>query len=86
MEALTKERMMTVVEVAKVLGYQPDTIQKKACELGFTKKGVRTLLTEKQVVEIKAKLTPRTYALKCVGENAVTEQEENAEAESVQTL
>lgn len=82
----TKEKTMTVKEVAEILGYKPDTIQKKAKELErtdtmFGRIEIRTdsshalLLNKNQVQIIKNNLVPRTLDMKVRGQNAVTELE-----------
>lgn len=71
------EKTMSLNEIADILGYEEDTLRKKCAELGFTKNGLKTRLNEEQVTTLKNALVPRTSALKCLGQNALTELEEN---------
>lgn len=66
--------MMTVKEVAEVLGYEKDYLRKKVKELfpETVKNGIETELTEEQVYKLKKNLTPRTLDMKIQGENAIT--------------
>ena len=68
------EKKMTVKEVADAIGYEPETIRKKVKELfpEIVETGKPTMLTEKQVYDLKKSLSPRTPALKSGVENAVT--------------
>ena len=68
------DRRMTVKEVAEALGYEPDTIRKKAKEFfpDSVENGRLTLLSEAQAAEIKKNLVPRTLALKSEVASAVT--------------
>jgi len=68
------EKKMTVQEVADILGYEKDYLRKKVKELfpESVRNGIETLLTEKQVTELKDVLAPRTLDLKVQGQNAVT--------------
>jgi phage antirepressor YoqD-like protein len=69
-----EERKMSVQEVADVLGYEKDYLRKKVKELfpEIVRSGVETLLTERQVTDLKDVLAPRTLELKVQGQNAVT--------------
>ena len=69
------EKVMTLEEVSKVLGYDSEYLRKKSAELGYTQNGKKTLLTEQQVTILKSKLIPRTSDMKIRAENAVTELE-----------
>jgi phage antirepressor YoqD-like protein len=67
-------KAMTVQQVAVALGYEPDTIRKKAKELfpESVQMGKTTFLTETQVFELKKNLVPRTLASKSGVESAET--------------
>jgi phage antirepressor YoqD-like protein/transposase len=68
-------KVMTVDEVARVLGYDSEYLRKKCTELGFTKNGVKTFLNEEQVTKLKSVLVPRSSDMKVRGQNAVTHLE-----------
>lgn len=68
-------KVMTVAEVARVLGYDSEYLRKKCTELGFTKNGVKTVLNEEQVTKLKSVLVPRSSDMKVRGQNAVTHLE-----------
>lgn len=72
-----KKRTMTIAEVARAYGYEPDTIRKKMKELfpESVEHGKLTLIDEEQALTIKKFLTPRTLALKSDVENASTDLE-----------
>lgn len=71
------DRKMTVKEVADAIGYESDTIRKKVKELfpDAVENGKLTMLDQRQVLEIKKALTPRTLALKSEVESATTDLE-----------
>lgn len=73
MGELTKQDAMTIQEVADVLGASYDTIQAKAKDLGFTKNGVKTLLTAEQVQAIKDNYIPHTFGVMSKVQNALTD-------------
>lgn len=62
---------MSVDEVASVLGYDKEYLRKRCAELGFTRNGVKTALTEEQVSKLKSILIPRTSDMKVRGQNAM---------------
>ena len=72
---LSTERTMTVKEVANILGVTPEAIKKHVRELfpEYIKDGIETVLTEKQVTEIKSKMIPTT---KVVGSTTDIEMEQ----------
>ena len=72
---LSTERTMTVKEVANILGVTPEAIKKHVRELfpEYIKNGIETVLTEKQVTEIKSKMIPTT---KVVGSTTDIEMEQ----------
>lgn len=59
---MDKETLMSVKEVAEILNVTPEAIKKHIRELylDVIKNGVATLLTEKQVTEIKRRMLPTT--------------------------
>ena len=69
--------LMSVSEVAGILGYDRNTIQQKVKELFPDKvqNGVKTLLNIDHVTTIKANLVPRNLLAKSQVENAVTDLE-----------
>jgi phage antirepressor YoqD-like protein/AraC-like DNA-binding protein len=69
------EKTMSLEEIANILGYSSEYLRKKCTELGFTKNGQKTYLTENQVTELKSILVPRTSDMKIRGENATTNLE-----------
>lgn len=83
MNEVSTEKTMTVKEVAEVLGYQPDTIQKTAKRLEseniIGRIEIRSdsthamLLSKEQVQTIKTYLVPRDLTLKNKVESAITE-------------
>lgn len=62
---VSTERTMTVKEVANILGVTPEAIKKHVRELfpEYIKNGIETVLTEKQVTEIKSKMIPTTLVV-----------------------
>ena len=68
-------KTMPLEEIANILGYSSEYLRKKCTELGFTKNGQKTYLTENQVTELKSILVPRTSDMKIRGENATTNLE-----------
>lgn len=68
-------KVMTVDEVASVLGYDSEYLRKKCAELGYTQNGKKTLLNEEQVTTLKSMLVPRTSDMKVRGQNTVTHLE-----------
>ena len=64
-------KVMTVAEVARVLGYDSEYLRKKCTELGFTKNGVKTVLNEEQITKLKSVLVLRSSDMKVRGQNAV---------------
>lgn len=74
-ELQNRIKVMTVDEVACVLGYDSEYLRKKCAELGFTRNGVKTLLNEEQVTKLKSVLIPRRSDMKVRGQNAVTHLE-----------
>jgi hypothetical protein len=79
------DKRMTVKEVAEALGTAESTIRNKAAELfpEYVKNGIATMLTEKQVVAIKASILPRDLTLKSKLDSAVTELEMRHKAAEV---
>lgn len=69
--------LMSVSEVAGILGYDRNTIQQKVKELfpEEVQNGVKTMLNIDQVTTIKANLVPRNLLAKSQVENAVTDLE-----------
>lgn len=74
-ENAKNEKLMSVSEVASILGYDSEYLRKKCSELGFTQNGKKTMLNEKQVVALKNMLVPRTSDMKIRGQEAVTRLE-----------
>lgn len=76
-EIIKKEsgRLMPLEDVANVLGYNEECLRKKCTELGFTRNGVKTELTEPQVLKLKSVLVPRTSDMKVRAENSLTKLE-----------
>jgi len=68
------EKTMSLAEIAKVLGYEKDTLRKLVKELfpESIKHGKETRLNEAQITELKKNLVPRTVALKHHSENSTT--------------
>lgn len=73
--ALKIKKTMTVKEVAGIIGYDEEYLRKKCAELGFTRNGVKTLLNERQVTQLKNILIPRTSDMKIRGQENKTELE-----------
>ena len=73
MNEVSTEKTMTVKEVAEALSMSYDTIMQKARELGYTKNGITTYLSELQVTKIKELIVPRTFELKSKVESTTTE-------------
>lgn len=73
--SIVSGKTMSVDEVASVLGYDKEYLRKRCAELGFTRNGVKTALTEEQVSKLKSILIPRTSDMKVRGQNAVTSLE-----------
>lgn len=71
------EKKMTVKEVADALNVSERVIQKHASEIGLTKNGKRTELTEQQATDIKNRIGKHDLALSCELENVVTEIEKD---------
>lgn len=72
---VSTEKTMTVKEVANILGVTPEAIKKHVRELfpEYIKNGIETVLTEKQVTDIKSKMIPTT---KVVGSTTDIEMEQ----------
>ncbi len=86
MKELSQERMMTVKEVAEVLGVAESTVRNKVSEMfpEIVRNGIATYLNEQQATEIKKSLVPRDLTLKSKLENAITDVEMMERAHSVQ--
>ncbi len=86
MKELSQERMMTVKEVAEVLGVAESTVRNKVSEMfpEIVRNGIATYLNEQQATEIKKSLVPRDLTLKSKLENAITDIEMMERAQSVQ--
>ena len=75
--SLSGDERMTVKEVAAALGTAESTIRNKVAELfpELTRNGIATMLTERQVVDIKRALVPRDLTLKSKVDAATTDIE-----------
>lgn len=69
------EEKMDIKTVAEIIGYDEEYLRKKCAELGFTRNGVKTLLNERQVTQLKNILIPRTSDMKIRGQENKTELE-----------
>lgn len=64
--------LISIDELAKILNYDSDYLRKKCKELGFTQNGIKTMLNEQQVENIRKILVPRTLDMKVQGEQIKT--------------
>lgn len=74
-EIAKHHNLVSVDEVASILGYDSEYLRKKCAELGYTQNGKKTMLNEEQVTTLKSMLVPRTSDMKVRGQNAVTHLE-----------